>query len=202
MAYALILGGEAVEIWPGHAFTDGDDIQHPADWNEAWSPQQKVAKGLRVITEPDEVADGYLRTGTTLNVVAGLPVRVASDEPIPLDAIKAAAQQAVRDRRWIAENAGVTVNGVPIRTDERTQAKVAGGLELFRQNGELVSLDWEAQPGVFVTLDEAALAAVGVAIGMHVQACFTRSKELCVAISGAANAAAVAEIDIDTGWPE
>jgi hypothetical protein len=202
MAYAIILDGEAVEIHVGSGFTDANGIQHPSNWNEAWSPQEKVAKGLRIIQEADDVAAGYRRLGLELQVVDGAPVRVADDEPIPLAELKAAKMQAVRDRRWGAENAGVTANGTPIRTDERTQAKVSGALELFRQNEELTSLDWEAQPGAFVTLDQPTLAAIGVAIGMHVQACFTRSKELCEAITAAADAEALAAIDINVGWPD
>lgn len=201
MAYALILDGEAVEIHVGVGFTGADGVQHPANWNDIWSPQEKVAKGLRIIQEADDVAAGHRRLGLELQVVDGAPVRVPNDEPVPLSELKAAKLQAVRDRRWVAENAGVTANGTSIRTDERTQAKVSGALELFRQNEELTSLDWEAQPGVFVTLDQPTLAAIGVAIGMHVQACFTRSRELCEAIAAAANAEALAAIDIDADWP-
>lgn len=201
MAYALIVDGEAVEIALGEGFTDASGLQHPANWNEAWSPQEKVAKGLRIIQEPEEPAPGTRRVETVLQVVDGHPVRVPTDEPIPLAEQKAAKLQAVRDRRWIAENAGVTVNGALIRTDERTQQKVTGALELFRQNGELPPLDWEAQTNVYITLDQPTLAAIGVAMGMHVQACFSRSRELCEAITAAADAEDLAAIDIEAGWP-
>src|SRR5688500_11314959 len=123
MAYALIVDGEAVEIHVGVGFTDANDIQHPSNWNEVWSPQEKVARGLRIIQDPADPEAGMRRLETALQVVNGHPVRVPTDEPIPLDELKAAKLQAIRDRRWIAENAGVSVGGLQVRTDERTQAK-------------------------------------------------------------------------------
>lgn len=201
MAYALIINGQAVELAPGVGFTDGDGIMHPANWLTVWSDEDKAEKGLFEIAEPEPVADGFRRVSTALEVVDGQVVRTVTDEAIPLAELKAVKLQAVRDRRWVAENAGVTVGQTLIRTDERTQQKITGALEFFRQNEALETIDWEAQPGDFVTLDQSTLAAIGVAIGTHVQTCFTRSKELSEAIAAAANAEALAAIDIDADWP-
>lgn len=201
MAYGLIVNGEAVEVAPGFGFTDADGIMHPANWLDCWSAEDIAEKGLLEIVEPEPVANHFRRISTALQVEDGQIVRVATDEAVPLSELKAVKLQAVRDRRWIAENAGVTVNGASIRTDERTQAKVSGALQLMALNPSIESLDWEAQPGVFVALDQAQLEAVGLAIGAHVQNCFSRSRELCEAVMAAANAAALAAIDIDADWP-
>lgn len=201
-AYAIIRDGQAVELQPGRGFTDANGVQHPAEaLTDAWPSQRRTAFGIYGITEPDEVAADQRITSTTLHVVNDRPVRQHTLQAIPLSELKAAALQAIRDRRWVAENAGVTLGGQAIRTDERTQSKVTGGLELFRQSGALVSLDWEAQPGVFATLDQPTLAAIGVAIGTHVQACFTRSRELSEAVTAAGSTAALQAIDIEAGWP-
>jgi hypothetical protein len=65
----------------------------------------------------------------------------------------------------------------------------------------VISIDWEAQPGVFAALDLDTLEAVGKAIGAHVQACFSRSKQLCEAAMAAADAEELAAVDIEAGWP-
>lgn len=127
---------------------------------------------------------------------------IAPPTPPSLEELKAAALQAVRDRRWQAENAGVTVGGVRIRTDERTQAKVSGALQLMELNPAIEALDWEATPGVFAALDQSALVAVGLAIGAHVQACFTNSKVLSLAIAAAEDAEALTAINLQAGWPD
>jgi hypothetical protein len=89
MAYALILGDQAIEIAPGEGFTGVEGLQYPGDW-PAWSPQKKVAAGLRIIAEPGPPAAGARRVSTALALVDGAPVRVATDEVIPLAELKAA----------------------------------------------------------------------------------------------------------------
>ncbi|MDP3494623.1 MAG: DUF4376 domain-containing protein [Hyphomonadaceae bacterium] len=202
MAYALILDSGAVEIVPGHGFTDANGVQHPADWHETWSPQKKTALGLRVVAEPAPAAADERVTGTEVKIVNGSPVRVNVVEAVPLADLKAAKLEAIRARRRVAENAGVTVGGVRVRTDETTQAKITGALMLFQLNDKLVSLDWEATPSAFVTLDQPTLQAIGLAIGAHVQACFTRSRELSEAVTAARDLAALDAVDVSTGWPE
>jgi hypothetical protein len=130
----------------------------------------------------------------------------ASDPPPPVLTLaqrKAALADLARRRRWEHEVGGVTVGGVPVRTDEKSQAKLSGAVALFGLDPGLTSIDWEAAPGVFATLDKATVEAIGVAVGHHVQACFARSKALNTAIVGAASHAALdaVEATLDTGWP-
>ncbi|HYD43666.1 MAG TPA: DUF4376 domain-containing protein [Phenylobacterium sp.] len=114
---------------------------------------------------------------------------------------RAALSDEVRARRWLAETSGVLVGETPIRTDEKSQAKLAGAVALFDLNPALESIDWEAVPGVFVTLDEATIKAIAVAVGAHIQACFAHSRTLCEALAAASTHAALDAIDIRSGWP-
>jgi hypothetical protein len=50
-------------------------------------------------------------------------------------------------------------------------------------------------------LDHATLIAVAQAVRALVQSCFDREATLSAAISAAADAAALAAIDIEIGWP-
>ncbi len=122
--------------------------------------------------------------------------------PTPdLEALRAAKLSALAERRWQAETGGVMVNGAPIRTDATSQAKIAGADLLFERDPTLTEVDWEAQPGVWVTVDRPTMTAIGIAVGRHVQACFSNAKGLSQAILAAEDAAALDAIDIEDGWP-
>lgn len=150
---------------------------------------------------PDYDTETEVREGPVWSIENGAAVRRWTVSPRPVEERRAAMLQAVRDRRWTAETGGVTVAGAPIRTDEKSQAKLAGAVALFDLDPEMDSLEWEAQPGVFVTLTEAQIKGIGVAVGAHVQACFARSKVLTLAIQAAEDHADLDAIDIAADWP-
>jgi len=89
-------------------------------------------------------------------------------EPQPIDLVAYAA-----DKRWRVETGGITVNGAEIRTDEKSQNRVSGAALLALSDPDLTTIDWEAQPGEWVTVDAATMKVIGIAVGRHVQACFT-----------------------------
>lgn len=107
-------------------------------------------------------------------------------------------------KRWEVETGGIKINGSSIRTDEVGQGKITGALALMDKAPGLSSIDWEGQPGVWVTLDKATLEAIGVAVGMHVQACFSRARVISEAIQEASNHDELddAQAEIETGWPQ
>lgn len=123
-------------------------------------------------------------------------------EPVDLEALRAQMADAVRAKRWEVETGGCTVIGIAIRTDEKSQAKIAGAVQLFDKDPELLAVEFEAQPDVWVTLDKAALETIGIAAGRHVQAAFSRARVLSEAVSAAASVEALQAIDIEGGWPE
>lgn len=132
-------------------------------------------------------------------------VRTPDAEPQPptLEDVRFALQERVRQLRWEREVAGIVLGGVPIRTDERSQAKLNGAVTLFMLDPAKTQIDnWEAVPGVFVTLSRAEVEAIGLAVGAHIQACFDRSAALCGEINAAEDAEAAAAIDVAAGWPD
>lgn len=167
---------------------------------ESYPPSLREALGLVEVVEAVVVAPGEVLVEATVEDVAGVPTRLATTAEIPLADLKAAKVAAIRERRAQAEAAGVTVGQAVIATDERTQNRVANALELFARDQAMAAVDWEVAPGAFVTLDEAATAAIGVAIGRHIQACFSRSRELIEAVAAAQTRGAVLALDIDAGW--
>jgi len=121
--------------------------------------------------------------------------------PAPLEELRVARLAALADKRWRVETGGVMVAGALVRTDATSQSKITGAVSLFDNDPELVSIDWEAQPGVWVTLDAASMRAIGIAVGRHVQACFSHARTLSGQIVAAEDKAALDAVDIEDGWP-
>lgn len=103
------------------------------------------------------------------------------------------------DKRWQIETGGISVSGAEIRTDEKSQNRVSGAALLALSDPELGTIDWEAMPGEWVTVDKADMIAIGIAVGRHVQACFTALKAVQAEID-AGTITTTAEID-QAGWP-
>ena len=126
---------------------------------------------------------------------------------IPLADRKAAMKAAITAQRWAVETAGITVNGSNISTDAQTQAKLSGALQLV-QADDTILIDWKGSDGSWVQLNAASVTAIAMAVGSHVQACFTREKELHTAVDNAVDSDALDLIDIEAGsvdgngsWP-
>ncbi|MFN3523942.1 MAG: DUF4376 domain-containing protein [Phenylobacterium sp.] len=232
MAFAIIINGVATELVPGESFwgapfvgeprthwTAGEDgvlVEHeiagevqrnryPAEALISWTDQARASIGVFPIAEPGPVPAGKRVVSTSIAIENGQPVRQRVLEDIPIAELAEAKMAAVRDKRWQVETAGVEVAGTPVRTDERSQGKISGALQLFDLNPALEAVDWEAQPGLFVEISKPALQAVALAVGGHIQACFTRSKDLTLEIVAARDAndrAALLAVDIEAGWPQ
>lgn len=115
---------------------------------------------------------------------------------------KDAKKAEIRTLRWQKEIGGAVFNGVPIRTDEESRAKINGAVALFDKDATLTAVDFEAQPGVWIELDQATINALGVFVGRHVQQCFSHSKALMEAVDALSSFAALAAFAIDQDWPE
>ncbi|MGV6876803.1 DUF4376 domain-containing protein, partial [Pseudochelatococcus sp. B33] len=118
-----------------------------------------------------------------------------------LEQRRAALADAVREKRWEVETGGTIVNSVPIRTDVGSQGKIADAVALLERDLDLTTVDFEAQPGIWVSLDLPMLTAIGIAVGRHVQAAYSRSRALHEAIEAAESIEALEAIDIQSGWP-
>lgn len=130
--------------------------------------------------------------------------RAAGNEPAAatpsLAEAKAAKLAALADRRWRAETAGVTVNGMSLPSDQATQSKLTAAVVASVLDNNY-AVNWKLADGSFTLLDHAALIAVAQGVRAHVQVCFDREAQLAALIRGAADAAALAAIDIEAGWP-
>lgn len=107
---------------------------------------------------------------------------------------------ALADLRWQRETGGMIFNDHLVATDAVSQTKIIGAV-VGAQIDPTSTIQWKMADGEFVTLDAAAMVALATAMRAHVQACFDNEATLRAQIEAAPNDAAVAAIDILTGWP-
>jgi hypothetical protein len=119
---------------------------------------------------------------------------------ITLAELKEEALKALADRRWRAETGGISVNGSPVATDERSQAKLVGACLAATLDANY-SVQWKLIDGSFTTLDHDQIIAIAQAVRSHVQGCFDHEATLAGAIQAAVDEQALAAIDIEAGWP-
>lgn len=108
---------------------------------------------------------------------------------------RAEMAQQIADRRWQAEVAGITVNGMAVATDRDSQALITGAALAAMRDPAYVCR-WKTATG-FVELNAEQLTAVADTVRAHVQACFDREAELLEAL---AEGTLTPEM-IETGWP-
>ena len=100
----------------------------------------------------------------------------------------------IAQARYNAEIAGVTINGVLIKTDRETQAVLtAACLQAYIDSG--YSLNWKTGDGTFVSLPAEQIMAFGTAVRAHVQSCFDHEAELLPLIEAATTEAELEAIN-------
>ena len=105
-----------------------------------------------------------------------------SDPPIPPDNTPAGLADYAKDARDAKENGGITVQGVPIATDDRSKLLVAGARMRADDNPSGTEM-WAAADGKEYPLPAAAIVLISKAIGAHVSACFTCYGQVKAAIA-------------------
>lgn len=140
----------------------------------------------------------------TLTVDAERRVVVVVREVVPWTAEEIAEHKAHRraemaqqiaDRRWQAEVAGITVNGMAVATDRDSQSLITGAALAAMRDPAYVCR-WKTATG-FVELNAEQLTAVADTVRAHVQACFDREAALLAEL----DAGTLTPELIETGWP-
>lgn len=102
-------------------------------------------------------------------------------------------------KRWAVEHAGVPFGQGVIPTDERTQGVLTAAYVKASADQNYEIADWKAAPGVYVTINAAAIMAMADAVEAHVQACFAANRAVDEAIAGGS---ITSEAEIDAfAWP-
>jgi hypothetical protein len=103
--------------------------------------------------------------------------------PTPFSELKAAKKAEIAQARYNAEIAGVTVNGISIKTDRESQGLITGAA-LKAMQDSTYTCRWKGVNG-FVELTAPQIIAVADAVRQHVQSCFDHEAELLPLIEAA-----------------
>lgn len=128
------------------------------------------------------------------------PFRTTETEENMLKVLQTELKDAARQIRWEVETGGVSFNGISLRTDDQSQARVGNLISTVLADPDSHEFDFESQPGVWITITREEAVAIGKAVSQHVQACFTRCKELHNEIDNA-TFETLENVDITSGWP-
>jgi hypothetical protein len=157
-----------------------------------WSVAALHAAGAECVAEARE--DGVL-------VGYDVAPPVSDDDYTAAAVATAKAELGVhlRARRWLVENGGVLVNGVPIATDDRSKTMLIGSRLAAMAAPESFSTPWSALDGSTHQFNAAQMIAASDAALAHVQACFQTQGILQAAID-AGTITTTQEIDA-ADWP-
>ena len=102
---------------------------------------------------------------------------------IPFATAKENKYAEIAQARFNAEIAGVTINGVSIKTDRESQGLITGAALKAMQDNTYVCR-WKGIDG-FVELTAPQIIAIADAVRQHVQSCFDHEAELLPLIASA-----------------
>lgn len=98
-------------------------------------------------------------------------------------------------RRYQAEIAGITINGMRIETDDRAKLLINGAAVEAMLDADYV-MQWKTSEG-FIELTGAQVIGIARAVRAHVQACFDREAELLAELE----AGTLTDDMLEQGWP-
>jgi hypothetical protein len=125
--------------------------------------------------------------------------------PIPpepsLDQLKEDYLNQLANRRWVAEEAGTSLNDMQILTDRETQSKLTAAYVKAVQDSSYIIESWKFAPGVFLTLDAPTIIGIANSVETHVQSCFHNEAVLSGVILAATSKEELFAVDLNEGWP-
>jgi hypothetical protein len=148
-----------------HTLTDEQRAEH------GWYPCDVINEGYDAITQirstlPELVFDNEAQRITATYTV--------TDKT--LETIKREHKERITEDRYEDEVAGISVNGQFVETDRASQTRIAQAQSLV-QLDPTTAVNWKSTNG-WAILNATNITEIALAIGKHVQKCFTKEKEL------------------------
>jgi len=116
-----------------------------------------------------QIYQGWLNQGNTPN-----------PEPSTIPTIPNLIAYAA-NKRYTLETGGITLNGTSVSTSRDSQAMIDGAYTYITTSGAS-TISYKSDSG-WITMDAATVKAVALAIGQHVQNCFTSEQAVDAAIN-------------------
>ena len=112
-------------------------------------------------------------------------------------------KSSVTSLRWDNQQFVPDFNGAKLEANDVTIGRIIAALDLMDRNPDLPRIrNWKVTDDYWAELSYETIAAMGRAIGIHIQTCFDNEKALHALIDAAEDIDDLALIDINSGWPE
>lgn len=103
---------------------------------------------------------------------------IAWIDPRNLTELKAAKWKDMKAARSTAEYGGFIWDGSPFDSDAASQQRIIGASQLATLNPSAFEIDWTLADNTVRTLGAAEMNAVGIALGVHVNAQYVHARNL------------------------
>ena len=160
------------------------------EYNSLWEVRQLLPN----VSFPAEPTDKQLAK-------LGITVIAVEPEELPeptLEEVKERARDTIARLRLRDEEAGMFVGDMQIHTDRVTQAKMTANVMFVKLAPDYAIPDWKCMDGAFVSLDAAMIMHVAKCMATHVQACFSKERQL----AGQIDACETGECVLAVMWDE
>lgn len=175
---ALIIDGAVFQVWRGRTI------------------EQALGEGAQDGQDLREFPTGSVNCGQVWNGEA------LSDPVVSLADRKDAMLTKLSDTRWRRTLTFDYDGETHVPADPALSVITALAVaDQLAPSGEALRTFKLKSPGVFRQWTIAQIVAYGMAIGVHVQACFDREAALAAAIEAAPDHDALAALDLTSGWP-
>jgi hypothetical protein len=94
------------------------------------------------------------------------------------DEAKQAKLAELAAARYAEEVGGIVLDGMPVRTDERTRSLLASGMAEVRNDPNFTVQNWKLGTGQFIDLDAAQITAIYESVEAHIAAVFAKERTL------------------------
>lgn len=165
--------------WDDHYWIVGGDAAN------VWSSARAVSVPA---TDADYVAWSAAKQPTQIATMAELEQVFAAQFP------PGSLNTYCVFKRWEKEQGGITLaSGMPLKTDDRSQAKVNGAVLAATADPNFTT-QWHAADDTYWPLDAAGVTAMSGELQAHINNCFTISSQTMAAIT-AGTITTLAQID-------
>ena len=106
-----------------------------------------------------------------------------------------------KDQRWLNETGGITVDGVPVETDDRSKGLVSQQRLVAQKDTASFSTTWQSEDNALHPITGEQMIGLADAVAAHVNACFVQYADAIGGIT-AGKITKLAQVDAKQAVPE
>lgn len=110
-------------------------------------------------------------------------------------------REYAKEQRWLNETGGITVNGVPVETDDRSKSLVSQQRLVALKDEAAFSTTWQSEDNALHPITGAEMITLSDEVAAHVNACFVQYADAIAGITSG-QITKLAQVDAKLAVPE